>query len=421
MINERKTACDLLIRAEKGGFANLLMLSLPPELDRAKTSFVTALFYGSLEREITLDYILATLVKGGLKRLDVEVLCILRMTAYQLLYMCKVPDYAAISEGVKLCRTYRKSSAAGMVNAVLRRVKTASIPDKTYLKYSIHPDILAIWEKSYPERYLDIAENSARRANCCIYVNIKRTTVDKLIELLSAEGVVARLGFADNTLICEGEPPVRTTAFEQGLFHVISTTSVLAAQILLSKKPKNVLDLCAAPGGKTAVLALSAERVTAAELHHNRLSTIEGLVGRLGLENVSIVQNDATKGVPSGEFDAVLCDVPCTGTGVLSKRAQIRASSLDTAPLVKVQRDILKNAVSALRVGGVLCYSTCALSREENEGQIEIFLRENPQMKPLEIPLKPPPNAEIGDGHITFFPDGKIFDGFFVAFLEKIC
>ncbi len=418
-MNERKTVCDLLIRAEKGGFANLLMLSLPDGLDASKTAFVTALFYGTLERQITIDYILSKLVKGGLKKLDIEVLCVLRMTAYQLLYMDKVPDYAAISEGVKLCKVYRKASATGMVNAVLRRVKTVSIPNEPHLKYSIHPDIIAGWKCDYPERYLDITEKSTQRADCCIYVNSTKTTVNELRELLSAEGVATRTGFADNTLICKGEPPAGTVGFEQGLFHVISTTSVLAAQILLSKKPKNILDLCAAPGGKTAVLAMSAD-VVASDIHQNRLSAIEGLTKRLGLDNVKIVQNDATKGVPNGEFDAVLCDVPCTGTGVLSKRPQIRGASPDTEALIAVQCDILKKAASALRVGGVLCYSTCALSRSENEEQIKAFLKDNPEMKSLAIPIKPPQNSELCDGYITFFPDGVIFDGFFMAFLEKV-
>ncbi len=419
-MTERKTACNILMRVEGGGFANLLMLSLPDNLDARQVSFVTALVYGTLERKITLDFVLSSLIKGGLKKLDVEVLTILRMSAYQLLYMDGVPDYAVINEGVKLCRGYRKASAAGMVNAVLRRVKSVEISEDLHIKYSIHPDIIKGWKTDYPERYAEIAKNSLGRADCCIYTNIKKTTTAELAKLLAVEGVETSAGFADNTLICKGEPPIRTDAFEKGLFHVIGTSSALAAQTLLSRKPKKVLDLCAAPGGKTAVLAMSAEQVVAGELHPNRLSTIEKLAKRLGLDNITVLCNDATKSVPEGEFDAVLCDVPCSGTGVLSKRPEIRTTSPDSEELCVIQGQILDSAVSALKVGGVLCYSTCALSRAENERQIEALLNRTPSLKALSLPFKVPKNSETGDGYVTFFPDDKTFDGFFVAFLEKV-
>ncbi len=403
-MSERKTACDILIRVEKGGFANLLMLSLPKELEARQTAFVTTLVYGTLERRITLDYLLSSLVKGGLDRLDIEVLTILRMSAYQLLYLDGVPTYAALNEGVKLCRMYRKSSACGMVNAVLRRIKSVPVSEDLHIKYSLHPDIVELWKKDYPTRYTEIAQNSLGRCVCCIYTNIKKTTPDELSKLLAEEGVTTQIGFAENTLLCEGEPPVKTSAFSQGLFHVIGTTSALAAQVAISKKPDNALDLCAAPGGKTAILAMHAESVVAAELKESRMSTIKALTERLGLDNVITIQNDATCSLPKGEYDAVLCDVPCTGTGVLSKRPELRAVPPDVEVLVDIQSKILD----------------CALSRRENDIQIKQFLGRTPCMRPLPLPFEPPKNCDIGDGFATFFPDKKTFDGFFVAFLEKV-
>ncbi len=260
-MSERRTACDILIRVEKGGYSNLLLAALPQE---KATPFVTAAVYGTLERRVTIDEILAALIKGGLSRLDTEVLAVLRISAYQLLYMGSVPEYAAINEGVKLCRAYKKSSATGLVNAVLRKVKTAKIPTTETARYSLHPDIIKSFKEDYPDNYQEIAEATLQRPNCCIYANLNKTTPAELATLLAKQGVTCREGVAENTLICEGEPPVKAPAFSEGLFHVVGTNSALTAQGLLAQKPKPVLDLCAAPGGKTAILAMGAQHVVAA-------------------------------------------------------------------------------------------------------------------------------------------------------------
>ncbi len=141
---------------------------------------------------------------------------------------------------------------------------------------------------------------------------------------------------------------------------------------------------------------------------------------RLGVTNIEYLQNDASRTVPKGSFDAVLCDVPCSGTGVISHKPELRYQPLRTKGLLDIQAAILKNAAQAVAVGGVLCYSTCSLSRDENERQITAFLEQNQGFEPIDLPFAPPQRCETSKGMITFFPNNKIFDGFFVAFLRKV-
>ncbi len=416
-MSERRTACDTLIRVENGGYSNLLLAAVPTE---KLTPFVTAVVYGTLERKITIDELLTPLIKGGLNRLDIEVASVLRMSAYQLLYMDSVPEYAAINEGVKLCRTYKKSSATGLVNAVLRKVKTAKMPTTDTATYSLHPDILKLLKADYPDCYRDIAKATLQRPQCCIYTNVTKITVQELTKLLAKQGVICRAGVAKNTLLCEGEPPVKTDAFKNGLFHIVSTNSAIIAQGLVAHSPKRVLDLCAAPGGKTAIMAMGAEHVVAADLKENRLSAMKKQLARLGISNVEYLQNDASISAVAGSFDAVLCDVPCSGTGVISHKPELRNRPPRIKELLEVQEKILNNAADCVATGGILCYSTCSLSRDENERRVEQFLKQNTDFKPVELPFDAPDFCENSVGRLTFFPDNKIFDGFFVAFLQKV-
>ncbi len=410
-MKERKIACDILLRVENGGYSNLLLAT------REVTPFITALVYGNLERRITLDELLAPFIKG---KLDIEVATILRLSAYQLKFMESVPEYAVINEGVKLCRAYKKTSASGLVNAILRKVKSVPLPNTETAVYSLHPKILSAFKRDYPNDYKKIAENSLLRPKTCIYTNLTKTTPEKLSEILAAEGVKTYPGIAENTFFCEGEPPTKTTAFAEGLFHVVGSCSALTAQGVVATGAKNILDLCAAPGGKTAIMAMSAERVVACDVSDGRVSAMKTQLKRLSLNNVECVQNDATEQLPDTGFDAVLCDVPCSGTGVISHKPELRFTPPRTEGLIDTQYKILKNASTAVRVGGMLCYSSCTLSREENEQQIEQFLSENEGFKPMKLPFNPPDFCELRQGSITFFPNCNNFDGFFVAFLEKV-
>ncbi len=434
-MGERRTACDILLRVEKGGYSNLLLAT------RETTPFITAVVYGTLEKRVAIDEVLLPFLKGGFKKMDAEVITILRMSAYQLLYMKTSADYAVINEGVKLCKAYKKSSATGLVNAVLRKVKNAEIPNTETARFSLHSEIIARLKNDYPNSYEEIAENTLKRPQLCIYPNLNRTTREKLAELLEKQGIETTEGIADNTLFCKGsqplkgnhkplqgnsrllqggEAPTQTECFKQGLFHVIGSCSALTAQGVLSFKPKNILDLCAAPGGKTAIMAMSAEKVTACDVSENRLSAMKSQLARLNLENVECIVNDAAISVPSGEFDAVLCDVPCSASGVMSRKPELRHSPPRTEELCKTQQKILQNAASAVKVGGVLCYSTCSLFRDENERQIERFLAENKGFEPICLPFDAPEFCEVREKNITFFPDNKKIDGFFMAFLRKV-
>ncbi len=418
-VNTRRAACNILLRATDGAYAQLL-LQKHHDCDARDIAFITTLVYGTLEKLILLDAVLSQHVKGGVKKLDKEVACVLRIGAYQILFMDSVPEFAAVKESVSLCRSYKKSSAAGLVNAVLRKVRTTPIPNKEHVKYCVHPDILKIWKTDYPLQWERIAKGIQKRPTQTITVNVALTDEQSLTELLTKQGFAVRRGAVEGTLLCDGGALTRCVEFEQGLFYLMGSSSTFAAAVCIAQKPESVLDLCAAPGGKTAYMAMRCKAVTAAELHPSRVPLIGSLCERLRLSNVTAVQNDATKGAPEGEFDAVLCDVPCTGTGVLAKKPELRHHTPPTAEVAKVQSEILDVAATAVKVGGHITYSTCALSRAENDQQVKAFLHRHENFSLEKIPLDIPELCESDEGSITFFPDGEIFDGFYIAFLKKM-
>lgn len=421
----RRTACDILIRVYGGAFAQLLLSSLSDEYSKKQRDFICALVYGSLEWQITIDARLDTLLKKKISRLDIPVAAVLRSGAYQLLFMDGVPDYAVINSAVHLCREYRKTSATGLVNAVLRRVKNTSLPissqkiENHSVQYSLCPDIVRLWTEEYPTRAVQLFETGHKKPKTCIAVNTVRIKPEELIKQLEDEGVTATSGIAENTLFCNSAP-IHTSAFKEGLFHIIGTASALTAQMAVSQNPKKVLDLCSAPGGKTAVMATVAEVVVAADIHSSRLSLVKTLCDRLGLLNVSIIQNDATVFADLGLFDTVLCDVPCTGLGVISKKPELRLCAPPILSLLQTQKKILASAAQYVDTGGILVYSTCTLSRRENEGQVKDFLLCHNNFAPYPPPFCLPPECEIGENFATFFPDGEFLDGFFVAFFKKV-
>ncbi len=407
------------MRATDGGYAQLLLKNID-EYDSGQRAFLSALVYGTLERMITLDGVLSCLIKGGIKKVDTEVAAVLRLGAYQLLYMDSVPDHAAVNESVKLCRKYGKNSAAGLVNAVLRKVKSTPIPSGDEYKYSLNREIVDALKHDYPEKWEYIAENSLLRPSPCIAVNVLKTNAETVINELEGEGVKAKLGVVKNTLICEKGNLTSTESFKKGHYHIIGTASAFAAYQVVAQNPKTVLDCCAAPGGKTAYVAEYCDSVTATELHESRVGLVNTLCESLGLSNVTAMSGDATKDLPTGEFDVVLCDVPCSGLGVIAKKPELRRKPLAINELVKTQRKILQNASKVVKTGGHIIYSTCALTRAENDDAVDWFLANHENFKSGNLSEFPTTVCETSDGKITFFPDGKTFDGFFVAIFNKM-
>lgn len=434
MKDPRAAAAAALMRAEQGGYANLVLNHALKHFsgsarDRA---FCAALFYGTVERLITLDFLLRPFLKKPIERLDPEIRAILRCGLYQARWMDSVPVRAAVSESVALTRAMGKTSACGMVNAVLRRaaaVDLAACPwqddtERLGILYSVSPAIAGLLREAYPADCEEILRASFAPPPLCVHVNTLKTDTAACVKALAASGIGARPGEAPGSLYIEISGDITTQElFQNGAFHVQGEASQFACAALDAKPGETILDLCAAPGGKSASLAQSMQNqgiLIARDNAQNRLSLMEHTFARLGITCGRVEHGDAAvydAALPPA--DGVLCDVPCSGLGVLAKKPDIRWKTLDTlGALRELQSAILDTAARYVKPSGRLIYSTCTLNPAENEGIVRPFLARHPEFT-ARRPSHLPAGAEIKEGFAVFLPHRTGTDGFFVAYLTK--
>lgn len=407
----------------QGGYSNLVLENLmrKQELSGQERAFCTALFYGVVERRITLDWVLGRYSRQPVEKLSPAVRDILRMAVYQLLYMPSVPESAAVNEAVKETRAMRVSSASGYVNGVLRAFlrdgKKIALPRDPLaalsVQYSVPKALITLWQQSYGEEKTGaILAGSESPAPLFIRVNSQKTTAEKLIETLAKENITATKTPVENALRLESAGDVtRLTAFREGLFHVQDLSSQKCAAALEVQPGQRVLDVCSAPGGKTFTLA---ERMgdtgslLAMDLYPHRLKLVEEGAARLGLRCIRTKANDAQIYDKSlGVFDRILCDVVCSGYGVIRRKPEIRYKDpAEGATLPQTQRTILETSARYLAPGGRLVYSTCTLNPAENEDVVNAFLQENRAFALCSEP-------------VTCLPEKTGGDGFFYAVMER--
>lgn len=432
MSDPRRVAVQALLRQEQDGFANLILDSVlsKADLDGRDRAFVSTVFYGTIERLKTLDFCVNRFSKKPIAKLDGPVRAILRSGLYQAKYM-QVPPSAAVNEAVKLTRSMGKSSAAGMVNAVLRKA-VAFVPEEASFSgsvqrlsvlYSVDESVVEALLREYPEQAEAILAAAFLKPKTTIRVNTLKTTEDKLLQQLADEGIKAAQTNIPNCLeVTFKGSPAATKAFKSGMFHVQGVPSQLAALAVSPQPGQKVLDLCAAPGGKSAVLAQCMEntgRLYSCDLAANRLSLIEKQFARLGITNGTVLQRDGARHDPALEnADRILCDVPCSGLGIIAKKPDIRYKKVDDLrELEAIQRAILENAASYLKPGGRLVYSTCTILPGENQNIIRDFLVQHKDFKLAEGPMQA--NAiDTGYGSL-FLPGTDSPDGFFAAVMER--
>lgn len=427
-MNDRQTAFRVLNRIERNSaYSNLaldaeLRQNRDQEENAAFSSFVTALVYGVLERKITLDWFLSGFLKKPIKKLRPEVLTVLRMGVYQLKFMDKVPVSAAVNESVKLVKNNGCAYAAGLVNSVLRKAAGTelSYPDRSDFKeflsvrYSCPVPLVEHYIRNYGEEDAEgILASSLGAVPTALRVNTLKTDAESLIKALAAEGIEATCGQAENTLVLEnGGALEQTEAYRNGLFHVQDTASALCVQALDLHPGQTVLDLCAAPGGKTFTIAERMQNkgeIFAFDLYPQRVQLIDDGASRLGISIVQTAVCDASVFVRAraASADRVLCDVPCSGLGTIRRKPEIRYKDLGFIDnLTDLQYNILINASKYLKAGGVLVYSTCTLNRAENEEICDRFLREHPDFQKLH-------------DYTTLLPHKDGTDGFFFARLWR--
>jgi 16S rRNA (cytosine967-C5)-methyltransferase len=386
------------------------------------------LVYGMLRRRSWFDAILADRVSGGLARLDPDVIDVLRIGAYQLLAMGSVPPYAAIGQTVELVKRRHGLGASKLVNAVLRRldrerdhlevVAAGDVADALALEFS-HPRWIVVrWLARFGEdatRKL-LAANNGEAPLVARPYHVVREQLEAMLEDAGVETAEAPL-VVDSIVLAGGVGSLTELgAFKQGLFHLQDPASTLVTRYASVPSGATVADLCAAPGGKALELARTCGTVFAADLSRTRLERVRENVRRLDADNIIPLLGDATQPALAN-VDAVLVDVPCTGTGTFRRHpdARWRLRASDFAVLPAMQRTILRASADVVRPGGLLIYSTCSLEVEENDDQVATFLAEHPDWK-----LEPPPDGVVPStvldgGRLRVLPHVHGTDGAFAV------
>ncbi|MEE9162049.1 MAG: 16S rRNA (cytosine(967)-C(5))-methyltransferase RsmB [Candidatus Neomarinimicrobiota bacterium] len=434
----RLTAYRVLSAADRGAKVNeALQRSLAGTTHGTRDRrFITDLVMGTTRMRARLDRDLAACYRGRYTGIEARVKRLLRLGAYQLLFMDRVPAHAALNTTVELARAVQRARAAGLVNGVLRQLSRQSATESPAADAS--PQALAA-AYSHPEwmvrRWLDVW--GREKTGALMEWNNRRPTVwlrprqdeaarHKLTEMATAEGVKLRSHplMSDYVAASPSPAPLLTAeVINAGLFIVQDPSSGAVLQVVDPQPGEVIIDLCAGPGGKTAALAerVGAEgRVLAYEIDPQRVELLRETVSRMGLGNVDIFPGDATA-APLPLADKVLLDVPCTGTGVIARRADLRwrRRPEDLGDLTKLQASLLKHAARNLRPGGVLIYATCSLEAEENRELVEEFLSKEAGFSLAVLPRGIPRAWCDNDGALATFPPEHEVDGMFAVRLES--
>lgn len=417
MSNARKIAAQILLNIEKNNsYSNLALNSYFKELDitAQDKAFVTTLVYGVIERKITLDYTLKKFIKTPLKKVQPFTLANLRIALYQIMFLTKIPESAAVNEAVKIVKSSKESRNSGFVNGVLRSALRGdlSLPNGDDLgslsvKYSCPIKIIESLINDYAlENTKLLLNESLKPAPLTVRVNTLKTNISSFLKNI---GVNATEHKPLGAVILEKGIDISANAlYKNGQFFVQDSASQTAVTVLYPKPNERMLDMCSAPGGKafsSAILMENKGEIIACDLYPHKAVLIEKSAKRLGLNIIKAKVCDATHyNADLGEFDCVLCDVPCSGLGIIRRKPEIKYKDFNEFEnLPQIQYKILNNAKKYLKKGGRLLYSTCTLRKAENEEIVERFLKENPDFS-------------LKYMH-SFLPFSDGTDGFFAALL----
>ena len=433
-MSARTTAlCALIATRRQGAWSDGILKEYVQRdrLERRDAALAATLTYGVMQNRMLLDHYLEQVVSGGLSRLQPAMLDILRLGAYQILLLDKIPDSAAVNEAVEQTKRYVNQKAAGMTNGALRALsrKKGSLnePRDLATKYS-HPQALVdlLTDSVGRDQIESFLRADNEPAPTCLQINPLLSDPDEVERALTEQEILFRKHpWLPGCYLVTGTGNLaRLELFASGKVYVQDASAKLAAMAAGVRPGMRVLDTCAAPGGKSFALAMEMKNegsVTSCDIHAHKISLIEKGAARLGISIITAREADASKFQEEFKdgFDVVVADVPCSGLGVIRKKPDIRYKDLaPTERLPAVQAAILENVSRYVRPGGALLYSTCTVLRRENEDVANAFLARHPAFH-LEAFTVPDGLDGQNGGMLTLYPHVHEADGFFICKLRK--
>ncbi|WP_315114960.1 16S rRNA (cytosine(967)-C(5))-methyltransferase RsmB [uncultured Clostridium sp.] len=438
MTDSRKIALDILYDVfYKNSYSNIVLNNTLNKYDLKDVDrgLVTEIVYGTIKYKYSIDKILSNFLKNDINKTDKEILNILRIGIYQIRYLDKVPNFAAVNECVELAKEKSKK-ASGLVNGVLRNYIRRKDEDffkgneveRLCFEYSFPKWMVDLFLKQYGIEYTEkILEGLNSKPNVNVRVNNLKSNYEEIWDRLIENNYNVKEGAIcpEAIDIIKGKSIENNPLFKDGYITVQDESAMLVAPSMELQEDMIVLDLCSAPGGKTTHISEimnNTGKVMAFDLHENKLSLIKNNMNRLGITNISLNVMDATiyNDNLKDMAQRVLIDVPCSGLGIIRKKPEIKYTKQTQSlkSLIKIQRKILENASAYVKKDGILLYSTCTLNKEENEENIKWFLDKYKEFKIEPIYFGNMSNLIYNDGVVTILPNENM-DGFFIARLRK--
>jgi 16S rRNA (cytosine967-C5)-methyltransferase len=416
MVNAREIAMKVIYEVEfDNAYSNMALKKAlnNSEISRQDKAFITNLVYGVIKRKLTLDFVIEAYSKIKLKKISRYILIIMRMGLYQIMYMDKIPESAAVNESVKLARRYGHAASAGFVNGVLRSYIRNGIkyPHRDLsVKYSYPKWLSDKWIADFGFQFTkELMIEMNKEPKLTIRPNSLKISQDELANLFSNMG--KHIEVNGISLICDGFDVAHDEFYKNGFYTVQDTAASNAAIILNPKAGETVIDMCSAPGGKTthmAELMNNKGKILAFDVHEHKIKLIEENAKRLGIDIIEAGIGDGTVMNKSllQSADKVLCDVPCSGLGIIRRKPDIKWNKDDVSGLYEIQKKILENGAAYLKNGGELVYSTCTIDKDENENVTSEFLENHNDFEKLY--------------EKTYYPNVDKTDGFYICKMRKL-
>jgi len=406
-------------------------------LSPADASLASQIVYGTIKKQNKLNKIITSLSRSRTSEPDPQATLILSMSLYQMLYLEKVPEYAIVNDAVNMAKTYIGKGVANFINGVLRNAgrqkALLAAPEKAFAArmeydYGISPTALKAYRSSLSDERIEACAQAFEKPPITfLRVNTLKTNTQQLLYELEQAGFAASEQYVPGSIaLASSKGAFLTQMHKRGEFFAQDLSGQISAYALSPQKGDKLIDVCAAPGSKSfsAYLVSGGASITSCDINAKRLDTLYRGAKQLSIP-LRTQRRDASSDCPeSGAYDKAICDVPCSGLGVVGRKPEILLgfSTAKEASLAELQLEILQNAFGYLKAGGLLLYSTCTMARPENEGLIERFLaiQKNAKLHPISLPFAlRSDHREAKDGLLALAPDADGCDGFFMALLQK--